>query len=379
MKIIVIGCGFAGLKAARVLAGISTVHHVILIDRNPYTSMIPAIPDLAGGKCDKDIAAEPIRPLLPPSVSFLQDEVVSIDLSGKKVHCRNSVESYDYLLIAAGSKTNFFGFDKNLDKIHVLDSINHALRLQKDFLEYLKGTGDPHVVITGTGYTGLELAFILKYLAQKNERQVKLTMVEFAGRILPFLSDREVGKIKALMDEKDIRLILKSTVTDFDGKNVIINNGEKTFENVFLCWTTGTRVSIDEVKGDFDARKDGRMDINDFLQLPRHPEVYVAGDFAALHREHRKLRKAVGYSVASGRTAAVNIIRSIKKKKQKEFYPTDLGWVLPLHEMGIGRILNRIRITGHLALRLHYLTLVYRSHNPKSFFGFLSMMLRLVK
>ncbi|MBN1798781.1 MAG: FAD-dependent oxidoreductase [Spirochaetales bacterium] len=378
MKIIVIGGGFAGLAALKTLKKIAHKHSIILIDKNPYTSMIPALPDLVCGKIEKKTASGDIKRLIADSITFKQDKITAVDFIHKKIIAANRIYMYDYLLVAAGSNTDFFGFNKNTDKMHTLDSIESALAMKTGFATYINTAEKPHAVICGAGYTGLELAVVLRYAAHSRMREMPITMVEYAAEIMPFLHASQRQKLKNHIQKKKIHVLLKSTVTDYDGKRIVINKGEKIIHNGFLCWTAGSKRSIDRFTGRFETVKDGRLITNPYLQLPQHPDVFIAGDSAAFQTGGELSRKSVHFAISSGRTAALNIIRLMRNTKLIKFKPTDPGWVLPLHEMGIGSMPGRININGKFALRLHYFMCGYMNYNVTNFLKFLKMSLRLV-
>ena len=377
MKIIVIGAGFAGCAAIGKLKKLKGLHQLLLLDKNSYTTMIPSLPDLAGGKFPDDILREEISRLIPEWVILKNEKILAVDLDNKTVISDKTSYQYDYLIIATGSVTNFYGFAKQLSKIYKIDCLDEARRTRDDFIDYLaKNRKNCHVVISGAGYTGLELACSLRYLAERKGRNMPITIVEMAEDILSFLNHREKIYIKNYLNASGIRVMFKSRITDFDGQNVMINN-EIIIKNVFLSWTAGSKFAIENVVGDVERISDGRIVVNQFLQLLNYPGVFAAGDSAAIKYKNTFLRKAVNFALGSGRQAGENLVRLINRKRMIKYKLVDLGWVIPLQEISMGRILNKIPVKGKLGLRLHYFLSGYRNYNLRNFLAYLKVAIKL--
>jgi hypothetical protein len=90
------------------------------------------------------------------------------------------------------------------------------------------------------------------------------------------------------------------------------------------------------------------------------------------------LRKAVNFSILGGKQAGANVRRAARGRRPKLFTPVDLGWVIPLHRIGVGRVFGKIPVKGKLALRLHYLMTAYRNYNARNFFGYLRIAFNLI-
>ena len=364
------------MAASKKLSGIAAEHEVIVIDRHDYTTMIPALPDLAGDKIPGNILTADVRTKMPEGIRFVHDEVVSVDLDKKTVTTKTKKIDYNFLVIASGSVTNFFGFNQNLDNIYTLTSFPEAERIKKDFSEYLSGNDNPHVVLSGGGYTALELAGSLNYMASRKNREVKITLVEKSVAILQILSYPQLKRIHDYIDRHKFKLITEDVIEKFDGSNVRLDSG-KEYEDVFLCWTTGTKFAIPEIKGKLDRLPDGRIKVGETLQAPGYPGVFAAGDSAAIKKDGHYIRKAVNFSIYSGAAAGDNIKRSIRAGTLKKFHPVDLGWVIPLHNDSVGEIFGKIPVWGKPGLRMHYFMCGFRNYNMKNAAGFYKTALKL--
>lgn len=376
MKIIVIGGGFSGLHAIKALSRINKKHEIVLFDKNNYTAMLPSLPDLVIGKLDKKFLIGNISKLLPKNIVFKNEKIINIDFYKKSIVSEKSKYIYDYIIIAGGSVANFFNFKKNIDKIYRLDSISEAIKIKDALNDSINKNQNVNIVISGAGYTGIELAVNMRYFLTTKNKNYSIYLIQKDNDILQFLSTNEKEYIKSYLDKENIKILLNSLITDFDGRNVIINKSGK-IENSLLVWTAGTKFSIENINGNFERINDGRLIVNEFLQIPEHLDVFAAGDSAAIKIEKGYLRKDVFNSVSTGKCAGKNIIRKINNKKLKRFKSFDLAWIIPLNKISVGRFFGKISFKGKIGLRLHYFLCGYRNYNFKNFIEYIKLTLKL--
>lgn len=365
-KTVIIGAGFAGRQACRALRGAKT--ELVLIDPRDTTVMIPALPDLAGGWVEERFLFQSLETLLPKNVRHVQKTVQSIDLNTKTLIADGETVAFDALLIAAGSVTDFHGFDPHREQIYHLDSLESARRIRDDFGDYLKQAAEPHVVIAGGGYTGLELAASLHYRARAAGKPCRVTVIDPGKEILPFLPEARRKYIEAFLDRTGITVLSRTRVTGFAGKNVTA--GSHVFENVFFCWAGGSTFAVPEIKGAVERLRDGRLKVNPDLSLPNYPDVFAAGDSAAVEQNGQMLRKAINFAWYEGKCAGKNMARRLRGRKTRPFRPFDAGWVIPLHGDSVGQLFSRIWIRGKPGLRLHYFMCGFRNTGFANFAGF---------
>ena len=362
-RTVIIGGGFAGRQACKALHGTDT--DVWLIDPSPVTVMIPSLPDLAGGWIPERLIQRPLGELLPKTVTIVQKTVSLIDLDATRVVANGETFLYDHLLIAAGSVSDFHGMGGPRDLMHPLASLPDALRIQDDFASYLRETDRSHVFVSGGGYTGLELAMSLFYRARASGKDCRVTVVDPALQILPFLPDSKRQTLLDFLANLDVEIRLGTTVEKFDGRNVVSNG--KTDENVFFCWAAGSTFAVPEIKGAIARLRDGRLKVRPDISLPNYPNVFAAGDAAAFERRGQMLRKAVNFAFHGGRHAGRNIARQLHGKPTRPFRPVDLGYVIPLHVASVGRLPGGLWVKGRLGVRLHYLMCGIRNYSIANF------------
>jgi len=364
MKIIIAGAGFAGFAAANAIERVEG-NEYLLIDRNEYTTMIPSLPYYAAERLPVEMVYGDIRSRIPEWIDFINEEVESYDFKNMKVVTNREQYDYDFLVIATGSKTNFYGFNENTDKIYRLDSLETSGRIREELPEYLRNFPDGNIIFAGGGYTGIELACILRDFAVECGANPDITIVEVKDDILPFLDADQKEYVKSYLKYKDIDVYYRRKLTGYDGKTAVIN-GRQKIENPFIIWTAGLKSSVDDIKGNIDMQDDGRVNVDKFLQVPQISRVFAVGDAAAISKEGEILRRAVNFAVSSGKQAGKNISRIFEGKEIEEFHPVDPGWIIPLNGVSVGKLFGRIPVKGKLGLRLHFLVSGYRSYNLKN-------------
>lgn len=368
-RTVILGAGFAGLQACKALRGAQT--DLVVIDPSPVTTMLPALPDLAGGWIPERLTRYPVADLLPPNATHLQASATSIDLDQRRVAAGGETLSYDYLLIASGSvpRPAEAGFPK--EQLHPLASLPDALRIQTEFSAYLRETERPHLLVAGAGYTGLELAMSLFFRARAAGKTCDVTIVDPAPQLLPSLPDAQRKYVLDFLSGQGAEVRLDVAIESFDGRNAVA--GGRTYENVFFCWAAGSVFAVPEIRGDVVRLRDGRLKVARDLSLPRHPNVFAAGDSAAIEQRGQILRKAVNFAFYGGTRAGRNIARRLRGKSTRPFRPVDLGWVVPFHATSLGRLPGGLWVRGPLGVRLHHLMCGIRSPSLENFAGCLKL------
>ena len=335
--------------------------------------MLPALPDLAGGWIFERLASRTLAELLPANATHLQKAVTFIDLDAAVLTAGGESIAYDYLMIAAGSAPNYYGTRFPRDRMHPLASLSDALRIQADFSAYLKDAAHPHLLLAGTGYTGLELAMSLFFRAKASGAECGLTIVDPSPILLPSLPEKQRRYVLDFLSAQGANVRLGVAVERFDGRNAVA--GGKTYDNIFFCWAAGSKFAVPEIKGGVDRLHDGRLKVAPDLSLPGYPNVFAAGDSAAIERRGQPLRKAVNFAYYGGRRAGRNLVRRLRGKPTRPFRPVDLGWVVPLHETSIGRLPFGLWVRGRPGVRLHHLMCGIRNFSFANFAGCLRLAL----
>lgn len=375
MKIFVIGGGFAGIKAAKELGkNLLDNHKIYLIDKNEYTTMLPNLPEIVSGRLNKEDITENINNLIPREVNFLKEEITEVNFDERKIVTRNNEYDYDYLVFAPGSITNFFGFKDNLDKVNVLDSLEAAKKVRQSFLEHIESRNEINLVISGAGFTGIELACNLYDLAKRNNKKINVTLVDLCKKVLPMLSEKSANHVIDKLNKMDFKIYTENQVNNFDSSNIVLKNGE-VITDAFFCWCSGVKSPL-KPNGKYDILPDGRILVNEFLNVENYPEVYIAGDAAAIKdSKGNMLRRAVTFSEMSGKHAGKNISAVVNGRERAVFKPIDLGWIIPMYITSVGVVMG-VEVRGRIGIFMHYFICGMKNY---SFYNFIKELKAAIK
>lgn len=342
-RLVVIGCGFAGLKFSKKID--SSKYQIVLIDKNNYHTFQPLLYQVASSGLEPDSIVYPIRKIFKgkPNFYFRMADTLSIDHDKKKVKTSIGELSYDKLIVATGATSNFFDM-QNIEKYSVpMKSLVEALDLRsliiQNFEEALN-TSDlqererlMNFVIVGAGPTGVELAGALAELKAHilpndypdlDIRRMQIHIIEANTRVLAAMSEESSAKSEAYLKKRGIHIWLNTMVKDYDGATVTTN--KKIFESNTLIWAAGIKGSFP--KGlTINASRANRIIVNEFNEVKNLESVYAIGDVAQIESNEYPKGNAMLASVAEqqGAHLAKNFNALTKGKSQQPFVYNDKG------------------------------------------------------
>jgi NADH dehydrogenase len=337
-RVVIVGGGFAGIEAAKALRHAPA--DVTLIDRSNHFVFQPLLYQVATGALAPSDIAVPIRWVLRsvPNVTVLEASAVSVDKELKTVLLSNdSTISYDYLILAAGSRHAYFGHDEFEPVAPGLKTIEDALEIRNRFLsaferaELAESESERRehltMVIVGGGPTGVELAGIMVSIARKALRRdfrridpasARIILVEAGPRLVPafkeHLSARALEDLRAL----GVEVRLNSPVTNITDGAVLLGDERIASRTVF--WAAGNRgSSLSKAFPDCVDRA-GHVKVNADLSLEGRPEIFVAGDQAAINDPNGKpVPRVAQGAIQMGKRAGRNIYNELLAKEREPF------------------------------------------------------------
>ncbi|MFZ5762712.1 MAG: NAD(P)/FAD-dependent oxidoreductase [Thermodesulfobacteriota bacterium] len=366
--VVIVGGGFAGLNAAKVLGNRSGVR-VTLIDRRNHHLFQPLLYQVAMAALSPAEIAAPIRHILARyrNVTILQDEVIGVDLAGRTISARTVTLPYDYLLLACGARHAYFGHEEWEEFAPGLKTIEQATEIRRRVLnafEAAERSTDPadqrrHLtfVIVGGGPTGVELAGAIGEMSRHtlardfrniNPRLARIVLIEAGPRILPSFSERLAGKATRDLEALGVQVWTASPVTGLDRDGVTV--GRERLEASTILWAAGVRAS--ELGKGLGVPTDrlGRLMAEPDLSLPDHPEVFVAGDQAHFaHGRGTPLPGLAPVALQEGRAIARNILREVKGLARQPFRYLDKGQLATIGRSKAIVEIGRLRFNGLLA------------------------------
>lgn len=345
-RVVIIGGGFGGIEVAKRLSGHPL--QVVLLDKNNYHCFQPLLYQVATGGLEPGSIAYPLRKFMQeiPNGIFRMAEVKNIDTTNNKVHTDIGDLSYDYLIIATGSTTNFFKFSTEVSgKMMQMKDIPQALNLRSFILENFEEallTYDEskkeeliNISIVGGGPTGVELAGALgemrknilpKDYPEIDFRKMQIHLFESADRLLGTMHPENSAKVLKYVKDFGVNVWLNTMVTDFDG-NIITTADGKKIKSETVIWTAGVKGNPVEGLSAEAIIGGNRILVNEYCQIKNHTNIYSIGDVAAMVNEQLPKGHPMVAPVAiqQGALVAKNILSELSGKTTKSFTYFDKG------------------------------------------------------
>ncbi len=343
-RVVIVGCGFGGLFAARALRGAPA--DVLVIDHNNYHLFQPLLYQVASAALAPADIAQPIRTILryQANASVMLGEVDHVDLGAKYVHAGDSRVPYDYLILAPGAVDNYFGHSQWHSYAPGMKEVEDATLIRSRMLrsfETAEVESDPderaaHLafVIVGGGPTGVELAGAIKELAVDviardyrvaDTRRARVTLIEAGPRLLPALHPDSSARALQQLHGLGVEVLLGKPVTEIFADGVEV--GGERIRSYNVIWAAGVRASPLVATLGAELGPGGRVKVSPDCSIPGHPNAFVIGDAAYL------VDSATGQQVPGVSQGALQMGRYVAKVIQAELQPG-------------GAAAARLRVTG---------------------------------
>jgi NADH dehydrogenase len=347
-KIIVIGGGFAGLAALGRLAARGIKAEVLLLDKKETSDFLPCLPDVIGLRLRPDYLSVGLKALAQGcGADFAREEVLRLDLDGRKVFTAAAAYSYDYLVISAGSETNFYGNPEFSRRAKRLDSAQDA----REIAAALAKGGFAAVAIIGGGYTGVEVSANVSRSLARRKLRARVMLVERAPEILGALPQWIKDYCLRCLRDLRVEIITSAAVEKIEGGSLAFGSGQ-AIDGALVIWAAGVKTPqfIQGLKEEKNPQ--GRLQVDSCLRVREN--CYACGDAALFSSGDSALRMAVQFALAQGQCCADNIIRQERGMRLRQYRPQDLGYIIPLAgKRACGIALGR-KVRGGWAARLHY-------------------------
>ena len=387
-KIVILGSGFAAVECAKKLEnefGNDPEIELVMIGEDNFLLFTPMLPQVASGMIETRHIVFPIRTICKKT-KFYEGRIKNIDPYGKLVTIwgtgdkRSISIHYDFLIVALGSETNFFGMADVEKNAYTMKTLNDAVMLRNriiDMLEQAENETNPilrksflNFVVVGGGFAGIETAGELmdllldvrKYYPSIQKDDLKVIVLEAMGEILPGFNKKLASFAKQKLKERGIDIQLKKAVTSFDGNEVTIKTLDETPKDSIdqseinsiitktLIWTAGI-TPVNTIKRSMFKTEKGKIVINNFLEVPKFPGVFAIGDCALFVDPitNRPFPPTAQIAEAQAKMAAKNLISLIKNSEKEKFVYHSKGQLAIIGKRtGIATFLG-MNISGFLA------------------------------
>jgi NADH dehydrogenase len=380
VKVVIVGAGFAGLNAAKVLGNRSGIE-ITLLDRLNHHLFQPLLYQVAMAALSPADIAAPIRSILHRyrNVRVLQTSVEAVDLAARKVACDCGDFAYDYLVLACGAAHAYFGHEDWECHAPGLKSLSQATEIRRRVLsafeEAERETDRARqewlltFVVVGGGPTGVELAGAIGEMARYtlsrdfrkiDPRDTRVVLVEAGPRILPAFAPRSAARATRDLQSLGVDVRVSSTVTLVSRDGVSL--GAEKIPAATVLWAAGVHPSDLGRRLGVETDSVGRVVVAPDLSVPAHPHVFVVGDLAhALNeRTTRPLPGVATVAMQQGIYVGKTILAERAGRSRKAFRFVDMGQMATI---GRGRAvceLGRLQFGGVLAWCFWLLVHIYR-------------------
>ncbi|HEU4743214.1 MAG TPA: NAD(P)/FAD-dependent oxidoreductase [Meiothermus sp.] len=363
--VVILGAGFAGLNAVRVLGREKNLR-VTLVDKNNYHLFLPLLYQVASAGLEAPQIAMPIRAFLRryPNANFVMGRADRVDTQAKVLIVDDQPIPYDYLIVGSGSRNFDFGIPGVAQYAIGLKSLDEALRVRDRALsaaEEAVRTSDPQrrkalltFVIVGGGPTGVELAGALgelkKHVVARDYpelrgSELRIVLIEAGKHLLNAFSEGSSRYAENFLKSVGVEVLKETRVAQVTEAGVRLENGE-FIPSFVVIWSAGVAGAalpgLPTVRGN-------RVATTPELFVPEAPEVYVAGDMNYLEVNGRPLPQVAPTAMQQGTWAARNILRSLRGQRQLPFRYKDKGNLAVLGRAKAVAELGRVRFKGFLA------------------------------
>ena len=366
-RVVIVGAGFGGLRAARALARHPV--QITLIDRKNHHTFQPLLYQVATAGLSPGEIAAPIRWIVRGSrnIEVLLGEVQGFDLDRRVVRLADLSVRYDYLIVAAGASHAYFGHDDWEALAPGLKTIEDALEIRRRVLlafelaERQAASGEGRVplnfLIVGGGPTGVELAGTLAEISRRvlaNEfrsidlKRTRIILLEGGPRILPSYSEDLSRSAEEQLRQLGVEVRTSAMVTNVEP--AAVQMGGTRLPAAVILWAAGVAASPLGKKLGTPVDRAGRVLVNPDLSIAGHPEVFVIGDLAALKDESGKMLPGVApVAMQQGAATADNIVRDLGGEPRRSFHYRDKGSLATIGRAAAVAQFGAFHISGYLA------------------------------
>jgi NADH dehydrogenase len=395
-RIIIIGGGFGGLELVKGLRKLNA--QVVLFDKYNHHTFQPLLYQVATSGLETNSIVFPFRKRFAKQADFYfrLGEVVQIKPEENYIETTIGGINYDYLVIATGATTNFYGMQELEEKAMAMKTITDAIKLRNRIirnLEFALLTDDNEAmnslmdfVIVGGGPTGVELAGALSELKRnvfpKDYKELDLThmdihLVEAGPRLLNGMSDIAAEKALSYLRKMGVKVHLNLAVKSYNGYEAVFNNGEKILTRT-LVWAAGVKGNPIKGLADECIAKANRLKVDQYNRVKGHENIFAIGDVALMEGDEKFPNghpMMAPPAIQQGTLLASNLKRLMAKKPIQPFSYTDKGSMATIGRNKAVVDTKALKIQGFIAwyiwMFVHLMSIMGFKNKVFTFFSWL--------
>ncbi len=367
-RVVIVGGGFGGLQIAKGLR--NSEFQVVMLDKHNYHAFQPLFYQVATAGLEPGSVAYPFRKIFAGYKNFFfrMTEVLEINSESKTVRTTIGDLSYDYLVLATGATSNYFGLKSIEERAMPMKSISEALDIRSLMLQNFEKAllSDDlkerealmSVIIVGGGPTGVELAGAIAELRKDilpkdypdlDVRAMDIHLIEANDRLIKSMSEESSAKAREALEKMGVDLWFGTRVTEYDGKEALTSDGRK-LAGAMLIWAAGVKAVVPNGIN-ASAIKGGRMLVNQFNQIDRYTDVFAIGDAALMITTEYPLGHPMVAQPAmqQGQLLAKNLKRLVAGSSMAPFHYKDLGSMATIGRNKAVTEMKNLKLSGWIA------------------------------
>lgn len=382
-KIVILGAGYAGVQAGKLLHKKFKKDdsvEITLIDRKPYHTLMTELHEVAGHRTTEDSIRVDIRKIFAKrKVDFVQANIADINFDKQYLESdKGQKYEYDYLVIGAGSEPCYYGIEGVQENSFTLWSYEDALRIREHILQMFREAEKETdakkrkdmltFVVAGAGFTGVEMVGELVEWTKKlckeykvNQSEVSVFIVDALPKILPMLPDKLIAKSTLRLRKMGVNIILNSPIGKVD--KTFAKIGDKTIDTHTVIWTAGVMGCSFAGKLGLTMGKKGRVQVNEYMQSVDYDNIYLVGDNAYFEEGDRPVPQIVEAAHQTAETAVHNLHADITGKEKEKFESNIRGFMVSIgSRYGVANLGAKkpLALSGWLAmLTKHLINMLY--------------------
>lgn len=380
-KIVILGGGYAGVEAAKVLNKKFKKDNnveITLINSNPYHTLLTELHEIAGHRTEKESVMVDLYSVFKATkVNVVRDTIASIDYKEQVLTSETGSYKYDYLVLGCGAEPAFFGVEGVQENAFTIWSLKDALKIKahvESIFEKAQGEKDVMkrkelltIIVAGAGFTGVEVVGELfdqkKILCQKydiNENEVTIYNVEAMPNILPMLKPKLQNKATNYMKKKKVQVLTNAAIVKATADGIVLKDGRE-IKSKTLIWTCGVQGNSFVPGTGIKQGPRNRIQVNEFMQSMEYTNVYAIGDNAYYEVNGKPFPQVVEAALQTGECAAANIHADITKTEKHKFELNIHGFMVSIGSRYCVAELMGVQMSGFIAMamkhmvNLHYL------------------------
>ena len=379
IKIVVVGGGYAGLRAIERLEKNENIE-IVLVDQNPYHYLQTEAYAYIAGKSDIHDIAIDLESWCEgfERVSFVQAEVTSVDFENKSVSSQEQKITYDYLLFGVGARTNFFSFIEGLrEHSYGVKFLERAYNFRKEFesvlYEKLNAKSSQtqeriNIAIGGAGLSGVEVAAEMAYVVQEygktigsRSKDINIYLIDASETILPGSSAYVINNTTKRLQKLGVNILTNAFISKVDEKKISFKEGE-ALEYCFMVFTGGIKAAPLNEAIKCEKNRLGQLIVNETLNIGEYKNAFAIGDCIEVRDKNGKiLPPTAQIAERSAEYAAKAIMARIEGAEPKRFDASVMGVFVALGgKYAVGEMFGFIKVSGYKAYLLkRFITYAY--------------------